>query len=267
MRIIVDTREQCPLDFRRWPDVAVEVAGLPSGDYALKGLETLAACERKSIDDLVGSLSAGRDRFEAAKMLGWDEIDAFVAECSEDDAKAQRMIEITENLHRAELTAGERARLIAEWTELTGEKVRQVDAPAAGGKQPREQGIRKTARELGLSEPDVRRCMKIASLSPEAQAVAVEEGLDNNRSALLDAAKHRYRSRMLPHAVLQSLFTYQARYGVPTIWAGDRAGAAYAVRSLLGKYLRERQEGLQAILKAHGEAEAALALKTRLEAA
>lgn len=148
---------------------------------------------------------AGGHRYEAAKMLGWEEIDAFVVECSEDDAKSQRMIEITENLHRAELTAGERARLIAEWTELTGEKVRQLDAPAVGGKQPHEQGIRKTARELGLSEPDVRRCMKIASLSPEAQAVAVEEGLDNNRSALLDAAKHQE-----PEAQVQALLERKA---------------------------------------------------------
>jgi ParB-like chromosome segregation protein Spo0J len=114
----------------------------------------------------------------ASKMLGWEEIDAFVVECSEDDAKAQRMIEITENLHRAELTAGERARLIAEWTELTGVEVSQSETPLPGGKQPREQGIRKTAKELGLDKEDVRRCMKIASLSPEAQAVAVEEGLD-----------------------------------------------------------------------------------------
>ena len=83
----------------------------------------------------------------------------------------------------------ERSKLVAEWAELTGEKVRQVDAPLPGGKQPNDQGTRKAARELGLSEPDVRRSKTVASLSPEAQAVAVEEGLDNNRSALLDAAR------------------------------------------------------------------------------
>lgn len=155
MIIVQDAREQRPLDFRRWPDVVVEVAGLPSGDYALKGLETLAACERKSIDDLVGSLSAGRERFEAelCRARGYD-LFVIVAECS-----------------------------------------------------------------------------------------------------MQDVAQHRYRSRMLPHAVLQSLLTYQVRFGVPTIWAGDRAGAAYVVHSILGKYLRERQEGLRAILKAQGDAE------------
>ena len=32
-----------------------------------------------------------------------------------------RLIEISENLHRAELTALERDKLVAEWVELTGE--------------------------------------------------------------------------------------------------------------------------------------------------
>lgn len=163
MVIVQDTREQAPLDFTRWPDVTVEVSGLPSGDYALKGLETLASIERKSIDDLVGSLSAGRDRFEAelTRARGYD-LFCIVAECS-----------------------------------------------------------------------------------------------------MQDIAQHHYRSRMLPHAVLQSLFAYHVRFGVPTIWAGDRYGAAYAVRSLLGKYLREREEGLRTILRAHGETGAAQGNKTR----
>lgn len=46
------------------------------------------------------------------------------------------MIEITENLHRAELTAMERSKLVAEWAELTGDVSRQVDAnPEVGGQR------------------------------------------------------------------------------------------------------------------------------------
>lgn len=63
---------------------------------------------------------------------------------------------------------------------------RQPDAKKRG--RP-EGGIRKAARDLGLPEVEVRRALKVASLSPEAQDKARKTGLDNNRSALLAAAK------------------------------------------------------------------------------
>lgn len=37
---------------------------LQTGDYSLVGLESHIAIERKSLDDLLGSLGTGRDRFE-----------------------------------------------------------------------------------------------------------------------------------------------------------------------------------------------------------
>ena len=49
-------------------------------------------------------------------------------------------------------------------------------------------GEREAARQLGLDRDDVRRAIKVASLSPEAQQAAHEVGLANNRSALLRAA-------------------------------------------------------------------------------
>ena len=63
MKIVVDTREQTPLDFGRY-DCEVVRGGLATGDYAVAGLETLAAVERKSEDDLLGCLTRERDRFE-----------------------------------------------------------------------------------------------------------------------------------------------------------------------------------------------------------
>ena len=47
-------------------------------------------------------------------------------------------------------------------------KPRQVDAVSKGGRG-KEGGTRKAARDLGLSDADVRRSKKIANLSPEAQ--------------------------------------------------------------------------------------------------
>ena len=63
MRIIIDSREQTPLDFGRY-DCEVVRGGLSTGDYAVAGLESLAAVERKSEDDLLGCLTAARPRFE-----------------------------------------------------------------------------------------------------------------------------------------------------------------------------------------------------------
>ena len=69
-----------------------------------------------------------------------------------------------------------------------------------------------------------------------------------------DMAEGRYRSRMKPHAALQSVLAFQVRYGCPFIWCGSRAGAEYATFHFLRHYLREAQERLRAVLKAHGSA-------------
>jgi hypothetical protein len=60
-------------------------------------------------------------------------------------------------------------------------------APKGLGHRP-EGGISKAARDLGIEETDAKRSVKVASLSDEAKKAARETGLDNNRSALLDAA-------------------------------------------------------------------------------
>ena len=78
----------------------------------------------------------------------------------------------------------ERDKLIAEWERLTGKEVlRQLDAKPQGGRP--QGGIRETARQLGLGEQDVRRAIKVASLTPEAQQAAHDVGLADNRTALL----------------------------------------------------------------------------------
>ena len=54
-------------------------------------------------------------------------------------------------------------------------KPRQLDAVSVGGRG-KKGGIREAARQLGLSEADIRRAIKVASLSPEAQQAAHEVG-------------------------------------------------------------------------------------------
>ena len=58
--IIIDSREQLPWEFRNLPS---EPGTLSAGDYSIKGLEHLIACERKSLDDLLSCVGIHRDRF------------------------------------------------------------------------------------------------------------------------------------------------------------------------------------------------------------
>lgn len=58
-------------------------------------------------------------------------------------------------------------------------------------------------------------------------------------ASLSDVSEGRYRSDMKPQAALQSIVTFQVRYRVPFVWAGNRTGAEYMTYSLLSKYLRE----------------------------
>jgi hypothetical protein len=138
------------------------------------------------IDGGTHQLVAGAHRLAAAKKLGWKFIECFVVE-NESDEQA-KLWEIAENLHRAELTVLERSHHIAEWIRLTNE----IDASQVGTHEPRKAGqqpggINKAERELGLGHNEAHRATKIASLTPEAEKVAIEVGLDDNASALLAA--------------------------------------------------------------------------------
>ena len=59
--IVIDDREKRPHRF----ETETRTARLETGDYSLSGGEHMIAIERKTVDDLVGSLSCGRKRFEA----------------------------------------------------------------------------------------------------------------------------------------------------------------------------------------------------------
>ena len=62
MRIIQDSREQAPFRFNGY-DCEVTTGSLATGDYSLLHLEHQIAIERKTIDDLLGCLTAERERF------------------------------------------------------------------------------------------------------------------------------------------------------------------------------------------------------------
>ena len=66
--VVVDTREQAPWHFLNvdpWKIVPLVTGkALASGDYSIAGAESRIAIERKSVQDLLGSITSGRDRFE-----------------------------------------------------------------------------------------------------------------------------------------------------------------------------------------------------------
>ncbi len=135
-------------------------------------------------------LVTGLHRLEAARQLGWQEISAIIILGDERDAK---LWEISENLHRADLTVLERDEHIAEWVRLTEDKLGQVGPLSSG--RGHEGGVRKAARELpipGKTEEarrhNARRAVKIGDLTEDAKAAARVHGIDDNQTKLLQVA-------------------------------------------------------------------------------
>ena len=66
-KICVDSREQTPFHFLSidpFTIVPLHHVALSTGDYSISELEDRITVERKSISDLCGSITVGRDRFE-----------------------------------------------------------------------------------------------------------------------------------------------------------------------------------------------------------
>jgi hypothetical protein len=146
------------------------------------GLQSPIAVRYANDTDDNPFLVAGLHRLEAAKRLDWPLIDCVFFE----DETTARMWEVAENLHRADLTALERDEHIAEWIRLADRVSSQVGTKLPVGRP--ESGVRRAAREIGVSKNDAHRATKVDGLSAEAKAAARGAGLDDNRSALLRAA-------------------------------------------------------------------------------
>ena len=131
-------------------------------------------------------LVAGQHRLEAANSLGWDEIDCMVVAGRKID---RQLWTEAENLHRAGLTALQRAKAIQRWERLLKERETGEDKILKGGHQPGDKGLSKTAKRLGVTRETVRRSRGLASLSPKAEKAAETTGLDRNEFALLKVAK------------------------------------------------------------------------------
>lgn len=136
-------------------------------------------------------LVAGGNRLEACRLLGHSEIAAEV----ETDPLTAQLWEISENLHRADLTAAQRTTLMGRWSKLLKRHGKEVISGQLGRKIPRgrPEGVaREVATRAGISERSVRRYINVADhLSKTAQREAERLGLANNLRALSSAADYR----------------------------------------------------------------------------
>jgi len=89
--VLVDTREQLPFDFSRFPNWidGVKRQKLDAGDYSIQGMENVLALERKSLSDLITTLIQQRQRFfKMCEQLAQYRWRALLVEASYKDIKS-----------------------------------------------------------------------------------------------------------------------------------------------------------------------------------
>ncbi|WP_354101131.1 ParB/RepB/Spo0J family partition protein [Bradyrhizobium sp. RT5a] len=141
----------------------------------------------------VAALIAGQHRVEAMRRLERTHIDAIVLD---PDQSNNRLLTISENLHRLGYCALERAEAENEWLQASQEEAGQVAQPS-GGHQPNDRGISKTSRKLEVPRRELQRAQKIASIFPEGKLRARELKLHDNQAALLKIAEGKTADEQL----------------------------------------------------------------------
>jgi ParB-like chromosome segregation protein Spo0J len=132
------------------------------------------------------ALITGRHRLEAAKSLGWRDIDCFVMK---DNRTARQLWTLAENLHRADLSPLQRSEFVTNWEKLVKRQAEGAQDAQLGGRQPKDRGISRTARQLGITRDEVRRSRAVAKISRKAKRAAKATGLADNQAALLEVSK------------------------------------------------------------------------------
>ena len=100
--VLVDTREQMPFDFSRFPNwIAGEKRkALRVGDYSVEGMEELLILERKSLSDLISTLMQNRVRFFAGcQKMAQYRWRALLVEASYEDIKTVHHDELCTQAH------------------------------------------------------------------------------------------------------------------------------------------------------------------------
>jgi hypothetical protein len=156
------------------------------------------------------------------------------------------MWEISENLHRAELTTEQRYEQLAEYAKLAKEKrdaegvSRHSDAKPQGGRP--EGGTRLASRDLGIPEPTIRRAQEYASLPEEVKERAIAHGV--NVTALL-REKELTEARKINRITNDAVALTEAEQFAEWIMAGKLDGGSFAISDATSMSLGEVGRALQ----------------------
>jgi hypothetical protein len=180
LEIVVDAHERYPFRFLE-QQVTVVRRGLPCGDYAVgRRGRTVAAVERKSLPDLVSSLTSGKLRYAMAELAALPRAAVVVEEryARVFDLERVRPAVVADGLAELQvrfpsvpIVFSDSRRLAEEWTyrylaaafawaeaeeaagalTLTGTELPADDAPTA---EPSTAEVRAWARSVGLAVPD-----------------------------------------------------------------------------------------------------------------
>lgn len=168
-------------------------------------------------------LIAGGHRWRAAQILGFKEIDAFVFEGSDDEA---RLAEIDENLVRHDLNPLDRGVFLAEREALYRRLYPEAGQGGDRGNQhtggkPRQNDIvsfcQDTAERCGWTARTIQRALKVGSLPHDVRSRIAGTWLARNQSELLDLADTPADKRM---AVVNLLLAEGS--GIKTVKAAER---------------------------------------------
>lgn len=138
-------------------------------------------------------LVAGLHRLRAAASLGWDMLDAIFVT---GDKRERKMMEIAENLHRADLTKDERDRQIREYAELLGAGIAETartECPTSlsdgrkAGPQHKPGIASQIAAETGISQRTVRRALNPVPPKPAADPLPDMDASEKQVARLMAA--------------------------------------------------------------------------------
>lgn len=152
--IIQDTREQTPLVFPK--SIPVIVRDLYPGDYSIDGLTNKFAIERKSLDDLIGSLIGHKDLKDGQRRYNRDRLIEELTAMHEYQFKAVVVTSPREKLEQHYYTSRIEPTnvigMIAAIEALTGVQFKFYAGPEQCARWVAAEAIHFWRREHGLSD-------------------------------------------------------------------------------------------------------------------
>jgi len=144
-------------------------------------------------------LVAGAHRRQAARLTGVKYINCIYID---GDDTAARIVQISEDLFRKDLTVLKHSEMLAEWLSLalvnfSGQLVQKGQGRPLGGIARAARALPVVGRSVEARRKILDRAVRIARLPPEVKKAAISADLDNNQRALLKIAEAKGRKARL----------------------------------------------------------------------